>query len=143
MPEPHTLLHNVWSEASDMVRAVSLCGLLSTSPLFFFYQVNCAPFGSVNADALFSIGRYLLAMDGSDTSSIFTSSDSGDFNEHNIWNPVLELLFHVQVGAFMEEYVDEVDLLRIALSCHFALDVLCDKAEGHCRDKCSIRHHCL
>ena len=82
-------------------------------------------------------------MDGSDTSSIFTSSESVDFNEHNIWNPVLELLFHVQVGAFMEEYVDEVDLGRIALSCHFALDVPCDKAEAHCRDKCSVRHHCL
>ena len=35
MPEPHTRSpHNVWSEAGDMVRAVSLCGLLSTSPLF-------------------------------------------------------------------------------------------------------------
>ena len=82
-------------------------------------------------------------MDGSDTSSIFNSSDSADFNEHNIWNPVLELLFHVQVGAFLEEYVDEVDLVRIALSCHFALDVQCDKAEAYCPDKCSVRHHCL
>ena len=28
-------------------------------------------------------------------------------------------------------YLDEADLGRIALSCHFALDVLCDKAEMH------------
>ena len=62
MPEPHTHPpHNVWSEVSDMVRAVSLCGLLSPSPLPFFGLV--APFSS---------GRYWLAMDGSDTSSIYT-----------------------------------------------------------------------
>ena len=36
MPEPHTRPpRNVWSEASDMARAVSLRGLLSTSPLLF------------------------------------------------------------------------------------------------------------
>ena len=35
----------------------------------------------------------------------------------------------------MEAYVAEVDLGRIALSCHFALDVLCDKAEVHCPDE--------
>ena len=57
--------------------------------------------------------------DGSDTSSTFTSSDSVHFNEHNISNPLLDLLFHVQVGAFMEAYFDEVDLVRSALSCHF------------------------
>ena len=45
---------------------------------------------------------------------------------------MLELLFHVQVGAFMVAYFEGVDLVRIALSCHFALDVLCDKAEAHC-----------
>ena len=63
-----------------------------------------------------------------------TSSDSVDFNEHNIWNPVLEQLFHVLVGAFTEAYFDEVELGRIALSCHFALDV--------CPDARSIRRHC-
>ena len=33
------------------------------------------------------------------------------------------------VGAVMESYLDEAVLGRIALSCHFALDLLCDKAE--------------
>ena len=126
-----------------MFRAVSLCGLLSMSPFLFFYLDVCAPFGSVNADAPFSSGRCWLAMDGSDTTSMFTSSDSVHFNEYNIGNPVLEFLFHVQVGAFKEAYFDEVDLERIAVSCHFALDVLCDKAEVHCSDARSIRHHCL
>ena len=60
-----------------------------------------------------------------------TPSDSVACDEHNIWNPVLELLFHVHVGAFMEAYFDEADLVIIAHSCHFALDVLCDKAEVH------------
>ena len=70
-----------------------------------------------------------------------TSWDLVDFNEHNIWNPVLELLFHVQIGTFMESHFDDVDLGRIALSCHFALDVLSDKAVVRCPGECSSRHH--
>ena len=61
-------------------------------------------------------------MERSDASSVSTASDSVDFDEHNIWNPMLELLFHVQVGGTFEKYVEEIDLARIALSCHFALD---------------------
>ena len=132
-PTPQRLVRS-WRLGS---RRVSLCLCF----FFFFWDVR-APFGSFNADASFSSGRYWLAADGSDTSSIFTSSDSVDFNEHTICNPVLELPLHVQVGAFMEAYFDESDLVKIALSCHFALDVLCDKAEVHCSDECSIRHHC-
>ena len=41
---------------------------------------------------------------------------------HNILNPMLELLCYAHVGVLMEE-----DSGRIALSCHFALDILCDK----------------
>ena len=40
-------------------------------------------------------------------------------------------LCHVQVGVFLESYFDEVVLGRIALSCHFALDILCDEEEMH------------
>ena len=39
----------------------------------------------------------------------------------------MELLFHVQIGCAFEPFVDEIDLAKIELSCHFALDVLCDK----------------
>ena len=39
---------------------------------------------------------------------------------HNIWNPLLELLFHEQVSGVFEPFVDDIDLARIALSCHFA-----------------------
>ena len=53
-----------------------------------------------------------------------------DFSEchcHNIWNPVSELLCHTHIGTSMEALFDEEDMGRIALSCHFALDILCDK----------------
>ena len=50
----------------------------------------------------------------------------------NMWNPLLELLRHVQIGMRMETLVDEVATARVALSCHFALDPLCDKS-GSCR----------
>ena len=40
----------------------------------------------------------------------------------------MEQLFHVQVGGIFEH---DTDLARIALSCHFALDFLCDKAGTH------------
>ena len=46
------------------------------------------------------------------------------------------------MSAFMEAYFDEADLVRIALSCHFALDILCDKTVVHCSVESSIRHYC-
>ena len=41
------------------------------------------------------------------------------------------LLFHAQIGGIFEMFVDEIDLARLALSRHFALDVLCDKESVH------------
>ena len=66
-------------------------------------------------------------MDVSDTSSTLSSSESNEYHEHNIWNPRLELLLHTHVGISMEALFCEEDMGRIALSCHFALDVLCDQ----------------
>ena len=40
---------------------------------------------------------------------------------------MLEFLCHSEVGVVMEALLDEVNMGRIALSCHFSLDVLCDK----------------
>ena len=54
-----------------------------------------------------------MCMERSDTSSVSTASDSVHFDEHNIWNPMLELLFHVQVGGIFEINVDEIDGARI------------------------------
>ena len=44
---------------------------------------------------------------------------------------MMELPLHVQIGGIFEHFVDETDLARIALSCHFAPDLLCDKAGTH------------
>ena len=44
-----------------------------------------------------------------------------------MWNPLLELLFLEQVSGIFGSFVDEIDLAKIALSCLFALDVLCYK----------------
>ena len=61
------------------------------------------------------------AMDRHSSSASTVPSLHGDF-EHNIWNPLLNLLFLEQV-FFASKLVD-IDLARIALSCHFALDLL-------------------
>ena len=44
-----------------------------------------------------------------------------------MWNPLLDLLFLEQVSGIFRILVVEIDLARIALSCHFALDLLCCK----------------
>ena len=66
-------------------------------------------------------------MEAPDTcSSLLTSLSPDDYDEHNMWNPMLGLFCHVHVGAIMELYLDEADLVKITLSFHFALDVLCE-----------------
>ena len=64
----------------------------------------------------------------STSSSVSTSSSCYDENEQNMWNPLLELFCHVQVGLRMATLVDVVATARVALSCHFALDLLVDKS---------------
>ena len=73
------------------------------------------------------------AMNGSDTSSTFSSEESSAYHEHNIWSPMLASLCHFAVGVVMEALLDEVDIGRIALACHFSLDVLCDKTSSLCK----------
>ena len=74
------------------------------------------------------------------SSSASTASSIDDYSEHNVWNPLLELLFlkHVNVGS----YLADLDLAKIALSCHFALDLLCYKEEVLVYAQCYIGHHC-
>ena len=48
-------------------------------------------------------------MDISDTSSTLSSSESNEYHEHNIWNPMLELLCHKHFGVYMEAPFDEED----------------------------------
>ena len=48
-----------------------------------------------------------------------------------MWNPLMKLLFHEQISGAFEPFVDEIDLAKIALSCHIALDLLCYKEGAH------------
>ena len=67
----------------------------------------------------------------SSDSCVSTALNSKDICSLNIWNPIIELPFHVRIGGIFVLFVDEVDLARIARSCHFALDVFCDKESVH------------
>ena len=58
----------------------------------------------------------------SSSASIVPSID--DYFEYNMWNPLLELLFLKQANGIFASYLAEIDLTKIALSCHFALDLL-------------------
>ena len=55
--------------------------------------------------------------------------DSDEPADHNMWNPMLELFCHAEIGILMGALADEMVLAMIALTCHFALDILCDKSE--------------
>ena len=46
--------------------------------------------------------------------------------EHNIWS-LLDLLCLEQVRRIFASFVVEIVMAKIALSCHFALDLLCNK----------------
>ena len=50
-----------------------------------------------------------------------------DYFEHTMWKPLLELLLLQQVSGIFASYLVEIDLAMIALSWHFALDLLCYK----------------
>ena len=78
----------------------------------------------------------------SPTSGVSTTSSSDESFAHNMWNPVMELLFHVQISGAFEPSVDDIDLAKIALSCHFALDLLFYKEGVHDSARRCIGHHC-
>ena len=60
-------------------------------------------------------------------SSASTVTSIDDYFEHNMWNPLLELLFLEQANGIFASYLVEIDMAMIALSCYFALDLLCYK----------------
>ena len=49
----------------------------------------------------------------STSSSVSTSSSCYDENEHNVWNPLMELFCHVHIGLSMETQVDEISTARV------------------------------
>ena len=73
------------------------------------------------------ISRELLSCVSFDrlSSSASTVSSIDDYFEHNVWSPLLELLFFEQAKGIVDSYLVEIDVAQIALSCHFALELLC------------------
>ena len=63
------------------------------------------------------------------SSSESTASSIDDYSEHNMWNLLLELLFLEHLNGIVDSYLVDFDLVKIALSCHFALDLRCYKEE--------------
>ena len=47
--------------------------------------------------------------------------------EINMWNPLLSAMADVIAGPVLDDMVSEVDMGRVALTCHFSLDVLCSE----------------
>ena len=59
------------------------------------------------------------AMNGSVTSSTFSSEERFEYHEHNEWNPMLASLCHFEIGVEMDALFEEVDMGRIALVPYF------------------------
>ena len=59
------------------------------------------------------------------SSSVSTVPGFEDVFSHDIWNPFLELLFLEQTSGVFVLFVEEIELAKVVLSCHFALDLLC------------------
>ena len=66
---------------------------------------------SVNESSSFSWQQWLWAASG----------------EINMWNPLLSAMADVIAGPVLDDMVSEVDMGRVALTCHFSLDVLCSE----------------
>ena len=55
------------------------------------------------------------------SSYVSTVPSFDDVFSHNMWNPLLDLLFLEEVNGSFASYLVEIDLAKIALSCHLLL----------------------
>ena len=55
--------------------------------------------------------------------------------------PLLELLFFEQANGCVASFLAEIDVAKIALSCHFALDLSCYKEEIPTSSQRGSRHY--
>ena len=46
-----------------------------------------------------------------------------------MWNPLLDLLVLEQVSGIFASHLVDIDMAKIALTCHFAIDLLCYKED--------------
>ena len=73
-----------------------------------------------------------------DDETSFTSSlSSNAMGECNMWNSLLSTVSDFVFGPTLEDLIPDEDLGRVAMTCHFASDLLC--AEMHTafvRERC-------
>ena len=120
-----TLLLSIWTEFSigNFFCVFFVFSALLTCVLVM-YLICSHPFAFPFADSLLS----QQVMDRL-FSSASTASSIDDYSKHNMWNPLLELLFLKHVNDIFDPYLVNLDLAQIALSCHFAHNLLCSKEE--------------
>ena len=100
-----------------------------------FDDINSASSDSLSPD-LGEVWRSVIVPDniseeeGSATSSTFSSEESFEYHEHNVWNSMLDALCHSEVGVVLGALLDEVAMGIIGLACHFSLDPLRDKTSS-------------
>ena len=63
-----------------------------------------------------------------DEGSSSSSAESED--SPNIWNSHLAALNHHGVGSALQRCLSDEDLGKVALTCHFACDSLCEEMYG-------------
>ena len=127
-----------WKDCStleQMQRRYLKMGVRAVFTIGFFVSLSRAysVFGDFTLSLFFP--AHLLCSSGKakerPTLSVSTASSLGEYFAHNMWNPLLELLFLEQTSGVIVLFVEEIDLAKIALSCDFALDLLCCKEGGH------------
>ena len=99
------------------------------------HRVYCASHAHTLVLFVFLLSAFFFAVgplfprtsDGKSFFICLSTAPSVDDFAHNMWNPLLELLFHEQVSGIFGSFVVEIDLAKIALSCHKAPDLLCYK----------------
>ena len=62
-----------------------------------------------------------------------SSSSSAETEDSlNIWNSLLAALIHHDVGSALQRCLSDEELGKVALTCHFACDSLCEEMYGMC-----------
>ena len=52
-------------------------------------------------------------------------SDEEDSEQPNMWNVMLELFTLWEISPRLQQGLEDWEVCRVALTCHFALDVFC------------------
>ena len=113
-------LHDIRTEMTSMSQNGEIAFDSSPGSLWFtrMHRIAWVSFSPLLSLSPYNAWLYLTCTIESPTSCVSTASSSDE-------------RFHAQNGGIFEIFVDEIDLARLALSCHFALDVLCDKESVH------------